>query len=44
MWTPIEERETKNLLLLMKLQMAEHCPIRNGYDFNCHRYEIILPD
>ena len=44
MWLPLEQRETKNMLLFMKLMMSEYCPIRNGYDFNCHRYEIILPD
>ena len=43
-WITLEERETKNMLLFMKLQMSESCPIRNGYDFNCYRYEIILPD
>ena len=43
-WVRIEERGTRNMLLFMKLQMAEYCPIRNGYDFNCYRYEIILPD
>lgn len=42
-WILFEERETKNMMLFMKLQMAETSPIRNGYDFNCHRYEIILP-
>ncbi|KKK43068.1 hypothetical protein LCGC14_3169040, partial [marine sediment metagenome] len=44
MWLPLEQRETKNMLLFMKLMMSEYCPIRNGYDFNCHRYEIILPE
>ena len=40
----IEDRYTKNLLLFMKLQMSENCPIRSGYDFNSYRYEIILPE
>ncbi|KKL80712.1 hypothetical protein LCGC14_2002030, partial [marine sediment metagenome] len=43
-WITLEERESKNMLLFMKLQMSEHCPVRSGYDFNCYRYEIILPD
>ena len=44
MWLPLEQRKTGNMLLFMKLMMSEFCPIRNGYDFNCHRFEIILPD
>ena len=43
-WILFEERETKNMMLFMKFQMSESSPIRNGYDFNCHRYEIILPE
>ena len=43
-WITLEERKSKNMLLFMKLQMSEHCPVRSGYDFNCYRYEIILPD
>ncbi|MDO9464528.1 MAG: sialidase family protein, partial [bacterium] len=42
-WSMIEDRDTKNLLLFMKLDMSEDCPIRNGYDLNCYRYEIELP-
>jgi len=44
MWKSLENRDTKNMLLFMKLQMSEYCPIRSGYDYNCYRYEVILPD
>lgn len=40
----LEDRYTGNLLLFMKLQMCEYCPVRCGYDFNSYRYEIQLPD
>lgn len=43
-WSMAEDRETKNLLLFMKLDMCTSCPIRYGYDLNCFRYEIVLPD
>jgi len=43
-WITLENRDTKNMLLFMKLQMSEYSPMRNGYDFNCYRYEIILPE
>lgn len=39
----IEERQTKNWLLFMRLAMSEVCPIRHGYDMNSYRYEIELP-
>ncbi len=44
MWKALENRDTKNMLLFMKLSMSEYCPIRDGYDYNCYRYEVILPD
>lgn len=40
----MEDRYSGNLLLFMKLQMQEQCPVRNGYDFNSYRYEIRLPE
>ena len=44
MWKALENRDTGNVLLLMKMAMSEMSPMRNGYDFNCYRYEIVLPD
>ncbi len=42
-WTAIEDRDTGNLLLFMKLHMSEYCSIRKGYDHSIYRYEIELP-
>ena len=43
-WCMLEDRYTKNLLLFMKLQMCEYCPVLHGYDLNSYRYEIGLPE
>ena len=43
-WQSIEDRYSKNFLLFMKLHMSQYCHVRNGYDCNSYRYEIILPD
>jgi len=43
-WQSIEDRYSKNFLLFMKLHMSQYCPVRNGYDCNSYRYEILLPD
>lgn len=43
-WARFEERRTGNLIVYMKMSMAESCPLRLGYDHNQYRYEIELPD
>ncbi len=40
-WELLEDRDTKNLLLFMKL---ENTPVFDGYDWNSYRYEIELPE
>lgn len=39
-WNQFENRDTKNLLLFMKL---ENGPVYEGYDFSAYRYEIEFP-
>lgn len=39
-WELLEDRDTKNMLLFMKL---ENTPVYDGYDWNSYRYEIELP-
>lgn len=43
-WVAMEDRDTKNLILFMKLHMSEYCPVRKGYDFSLYRYEIEFPE
>ena len=43
-WSLIENRDTGNLVLFMKLSRSEHCIVRKGYDYSVYRYEIELPD
>ncbi len=42
-WRMMEDRYTGNALLFMTLGLMDWCPIRKGYDLNCHRYEIEFP-
>ena len=43
-WSLMEDRDTGNLVLYMKLSRSEHCIVRKGYDYSVYRYEIELPD
>ncbi|HDY64673.1 MAG TPA: hypothetical protein ENH84_00370 [Phycisphaerae bacterium] len=43
-WARLQDRDTKNLVLFLKLHLSEHCPIRMGYDYGLYRYEIEFPD
>jgi hypothetical protein len=40
-WEMLEDRDTRNMLLFMKL---ENGPVYDGYDWNLYRYEIELPE
>jgi len=43
-WQMIEDHQSGNLLLFMKLHTSQHGPVHSGYDCNSYRYEIMLPD
>ena len=43
-WATFEDCYTKNLVVFMKLDLSEHCPVRKGYDYNVYHYEIEFPD
>lgn len=42
-WKRVIDPSTGNMLLFMKLHMSEYCQVRDGYDNNTYRYEIIVP-
>ncbi len=40
----VEDANSDNLLLFMKMHMAQACQVRRGYDNNSYLYEIELPE
>lgn len=38
-----EDPVSGNLILFLKMELSEFCPLRYGLDFSIYRYEIILP-
>jgi hypothetical protein len=42
-WQTFQDRQSRNLILFMRQNMSEYCPIRFGYDNNQYRYEIVIP-